>query len=58
MYETFHTCAGICIFYEYIYVPFYDFIDSKALCVLRCLRFLYKSSKSSNPALLSELTEY
>ena len=46
MYETFHTCAGICIFYEYTYIPFYYFIDSKVLCVLR-----KSSSEAVNPAI-------
>ena len=34
----------------YVCIPFYYFIGSRALCALRRLRFLYKSSNNSFPS--------
>ena len=39
--------------YIYIYISFYYFIYAKALCALRPLRFLYKSSNNKVSPLIN-----
>ena len=59
-YQTFHTCAEYVFFMKnifnlklYICIPFYYFIGSKAVCALRGLWFLYKSSNNHYLSLTS-----
>ena len=44
--------------YVYICIPFYYFVGSEALCALRCLWFLYKSSNSSFSSNKSSKTQF